>query len=251
MVGDRPLEDDVGLSEAGLEVAAAHRGLEADVGAHLGMDERSVRFERREGEGGDGQLLVGHVDGLRRVFRRVAVIGQHQRDGRAHTCDALTHQGPGIRHPDFDARRVPGHRGLAELALDVRRREHGVHAGLGERRGRVDCEQAGVGVRRAHEDGVQLARELDVVDETPGAAQEPRILAAREIRADEGPSGQGPFLGFAVPPGLPPGSSAATVPASPAAISSASSAARDRRRSRRRKNSAEAAAMKTAPITIL
>jgi hypothetical protein len=41
--------------------------------------------------------------------------------------------------------------------------QHGQHAGLGQRRRRVDSLDRGVRVRRAHEIGVGLSRDIDVV----------------------------------------------------------------------------------------
>jgi hypothetical protein len=63
--------------------------------------------------------------------------------------------------------------------LDVRHvltRDRGVDAGQGQGLGGVDAEYAGVSNRRAHHAHPQLPREVDVVDEASGPAQQSIVL---------------------------------------------------------------------------
>jgi hypothetical protein len=58
------------------------------------------------------------------------------------------------------------------------------HAGQGERGSVIDRADARVRVRRAHEGGVDLAGQADVVAEAPAAGDQTRILLARERLAE-------------------------------------------------------------------
>jgi hypothetical protein len=62
--------------------------------------------------------------------------------------------------------------------------QHREHAGQGERGGGIDRADARVRVRRAHEGGVDLAGQGDVVAEAPAAGDQARILLARERLAE-------------------------------------------------------------------
>ncbi len=84
----------------------------------------------------------------------------------------------------------PGESGRAvgafALQLELRRaelvggevalREHAEHARHGLRRRRIEPRYFRMRVRRAQQDGIGLARNVDVVDEPPAALQQPRVL---------------------------------------------------------------------------
>jgi hypothetical protein len=69
------------------------------------------------------------------------------------------------------------------MRQEVGQREDGPNAGERECRIPVDAADEGVGVRAPRESGVQQSREMNVVDETPGAAQERGILEPLYSRA--------------------------------------------------------------------
>ena len=62
--------------------------------------------------------------------------------------------------------------------------EDGDDAGRGGRRRRVDLADARMGVRRADENAVQGAGQLDVGDEAPAAEEKAAVLDAAQWRAD-------------------------------------------------------------------
>src|SRR5262245_39112460 len=68
--------------------------------------------------------------------------------------------------------------------------EHGDDARTSTRGRRVDRYNSGVGVGRAHEHGIRLIRQRDVVGVIAAPAHEAQILEARHRPADERPSGR-------------------------------------------------------------
>ena len=88
----------------------------------------------------------------------------------------------GLRH------RIVRDRGEA-FGLAVGPGEDAQHAGhrLGARR--IDPEDTGMRVRRAHHGGIDLALEAEIVGEPAPAGHEPRILVARERLADDAEHG--------------------------------------------------------------
>ena len=64
--------------------------------------------------------------------------------------------------------------------------EHGDYTRAATRGRRVDRHNAGVGVRRAHERGIALIRQREVVGVIAAPAHEPQILEPRHGAPDEG-----------------------------------------------------------------
>ena len=107
VVDDAALDDDVGLGEAGLEVAAAERPVVALVGPELLVDERRAFLERLLGVGDHRQRVVLDDDVLGRVDHRVAVIADHERDRVADVLDLVLGQRPVIGRVDRRLRAAP------------------------------------------------------------------------------------------------------------------------------------------------
>ena len=103
-------------------------------------------------------------------------------DGIADVAHALARQ--------QRARRGNGRRAVAALARAIARHvahavggqvgacEHGEDARSTRRRARVDPDDARVGVGRAHEHPVRLARHVEVVGVAAEAVEQPRVLDA-------------------------------------------------------------------------
>ena len=147
----------------------------------------------RAAPGFSGVAAVAHrgqdleVDGHRGggILREVAVVRDHHRDGLADIADLVARQRElRARRPD---RRI-GHQHRDLAGRHARRQivggEHRVHAGHRERRDGVDRADPGMGVRAAHEAGVQRAGKLDVVDEAAAPGEQRRIFEARDAGAE-------------------------------------------------------------------
>ena len=137
------------------------------------------RIERRAGVDDDRERLVLDVDQLQRVARRVAVVGDHERDLLALEADLVGREhrlrvaatASASRRASRASRSAPG--------------DDGVDLRVLERGGGVDRHDPGVGERAAQDRAVQHARQLHVVDERALAADEARVLlAAQATEAD-------------------------------------------------------------------
>ena len=187
MVDDPPLDDHVGLGEAGLEIAAAERPLADLVGPELLVHERPA-LERGLGVGHDRQRVVLDDDVLGRVDHAVAVVADHERDRIADVLDLALGEDPVVGRVDLDARRDPGHR-QAGLHVEVLVGVDGDDAVARHGRRRVDRDDLRVGLGRAHPRGPQLALKVDVVDVGALAGDQPRVLLAAQRPADVGGGG--------------------------------------------------------------
>ena len=183
MVDDATLDDDVGLGEAGLEVAAAKRPVAHLVGPELLVDQRRSVLERLLRIGDHRERVVLDDDVLGRVDDRVAVIADHERDRIADVLDLALGQHPVIGGVDLDAGRHPRHRQArlhVEILVGVDRDD--AVARLGRRR--VDRDDLGVRLGRAHPCPPQLADQVDVVDVARAAGDQPRVLLAAQGAPD-------------------------------------------------------------------
>ena len=139
-----------------LEVVADHRGVRREGGAYVD--------HRRQG-------VVLHVDQLERVARRVAVLGHHERDLLALEPDLV-----GGEH-GLHVVGQGGHPGQP-LSGQVGAGDDRLHLGVGQRGGRVDADDPGMGDGRAQDREVQHPGQLDVVDVAAHPADEARVLLA-------------------------------------------------------------------------
>ena len=121
----------------------------------------------------DRERLVLDLDQLERVARRVAVLGDDERDllalepdlvGREHRLDVGGH------------RRHPGQPRASQILAG----DHGFDHGVLQRRGGVDRQDLRVGERAAQDRPVQHARQRDVVEERALTADESSVLLARD-----------------------------------------------------------------------
>jgi hypothetical protein len=179
-------DDDVGVGEdaiglvlvAGLPVEDVVGGLALLVVA----DDRRVRIARLARVDDRRERVVLDIDELERVARRVAVVGDDERDLLALKAHFVGRQdGLGVvgqrRHP----REVQ--------ALEVLAGDDRAHLRMGECGRRVDRDDARVRERAAQHGAVEHAGQVDVVDVVALAADEARVLLALEA-----PEADGTFL---------------------------------------------------------
>ena len=174
-----PLDDHVRLREdalALLGVAGLPEGRSQVVGLVrlVVPDHRRVRVERLAGVDDRGQRVVLDVDQGQRVTRRVAVLGDHERDLLALEADLVAGQ-HGLRV--VGERRHPGE---AER-LEVLGGDHPVHLRVRERAGGVDRDDPRVRVRAAQHGAVEHPGKDDVVEVLPLPPDEARVLLALHV----------------------------------------------------------------------
>ena len=182
----------------GRDGARGGRGIAALPVVAAVVRDAGVQQRRAVGESGDG------VDDLRphRVFHRhrVGAIARRRRrrrdddrEGLTDVTDAIRRQriprrlreGRAVAAPDTAAPLGDERRDRPDAVGDeIAPGEHVEHAGDRPRRRRIDRHHVGVGVRRAHERGVDLTRRLEVVGVAAVAGQQTEILAPLDRRAD-------------------------------------------------------------------
>ncbi len=150
-------------------------------------DLRRVRRECRRGADRCRQRIVVDHDQLGGVLGEVAALRHHQHHGLADIAHPLAGERRKLRPRDgavADAGDAEGQR--VELAGDaadavggeILAGEDAEHARCLPRRCYVDCENTGVGVRRAHEMGVNFAGLATVIDEVSAPHEKARVLLA-------------------------------------------------------------------------
>ena len=176
------------LERARHGVAVARLGDEGDVARRFVPDDGGAGSRRIRGGGDARERLVVHDDPFGGVDGTLAAIGDDQRDRIADMPRAPTRQGR--------TRRREGGRAVPPLARTVGgqvphavgdelgRREHAVHAWHCTGGACVDGDDAGVGVRRAYEHRVELARQGHVVRVPATALDQPRVLHTPDRLAD-------------------------------------------------------------------
>ena len=196
-IGNQAVVDEVergdmgGAGEGGVgrrlvpEMPLEHRVLRRDL-MHL----RGARLARVPGHGDRRQHVVVDDDGLRRILGGGESVGDDHRHMVAHVAHLALREGRmrprlhrravlGMDHPAADqpADLVGGQ------ILAGEDRHHPRH---GRRGGLVDAVDRGMGVRRAEEVGVGLARTVDVVGVAALADEVAAVLAPLHGRADPG-----------------------------------------------------------------
>ena len=159
--------------EGAVRIAVAEVPVAHQVGADALVQDR-----RPLGEGGlgvhDGRAApVAHRHEVGPVLGAVAVRRHHDGDGLPDVADAVHRHGARV---DRDAQRR--HQALRDVE-EVAPGDHRDDARQGQRGGRVDGEEVGVGVGRPEDRGMQRARPgAEVVDVAAAPGQEGRVLDA-------------------------------------------------------------------------
>jgi hypothetical protein len=173
-VGDEPVVDEIELRHMpGAREGGIGRGLVAEMPLVAGVVARDIVD--------DGRALgqrVGHADRRRqhvvidddrlaRVFRLRVGVGDDDADMVADIAHLALRQRRMAARLHRRAVLVVDHPAADQPADlvggEIVAGQHGQHAGLGQRRRRVDSLDRGVRVRRTHEIGVGLSRDIDVV----------------------------------------------------------------------------------------
>ena len=129
------------------------------------------------------QRLVLDLDERLRVLGDVAAVGDDEGHHLSDVADFVDGEGP-LRAAVGQGRvRDQQRRGLVQLA-EIGGREHEMDAGHAAGGRRVDPGDPRVGVRAPERGRVKGAGGIHVVDEAAEALQEPRVLVARDARAD-------------------------------------------------------------------
>ena len=139
-------------------------GLERLARRHHGRARRIVDLDALGGVAGEIER-VGDDDGDRIADMQDAIDGDRRPMRQIHRAAVALLVG---RHRRHRAEPV----GLVVLAG-----QHRMHAGHLQRRARVDALDVGVGVRRAHDRGMELIGELEIVEIAPAPHQQARVLA--------------------------------------------------------------------------
>ena len=161
------------------------RDVDERVARGLGVHERGAVGERG-GVGDDRiELLVLDDGGLQPVLGGVRVAGDHDRDRLPDEADLVVGEHRHRGGHELVGRAVEQRGDVAEAEVgggergdDARHFPHVVE---------VDRDDPPVRHRAAHELGVQHPGQGDVVDEAATAGEQPRVLPARDRRADPGP----------------------------------------------------------------
>ena len=172
----------VRIGEAAVRIAGGKTLVRHQIVRQRVVHVRGARGERRLDAGHVRQLFV--IDP--HVFYGVIGNGAVGGDDAGDRVAVEAHLGggerlDGDRMQALDRRRDP--QWLRPLRQVVAGGDHH-HAWQGKRFGRVDGDDARVGVQRADEPGMQRAGDGEVVDETRGAGEEAAVLAARDVAAD-------------------------------------------------------------------
>ena len=190
-VGSDPVVGEVerdhlgGVREFGLGGrGVAQMPVEADVAGRLVPDlGGAVRHRGIQVSDGRPRLVVD-LDEQRRVLGLGPGLGDHHGDRIAGVAGRPLHQGRVGRRDHLRAVLVGDHPAAGDAAEVVGGRvlagQHGEHARRREGLAGVDRADLGVGVRRAHEHGMGLLRQRDVVGIPPLAHEEAAVLLAQD-----------------------------------------------------------------------
>ena len=182
---ERRLDHFVGFGKALVRLARLVLALEGEVVAELGMDHRraGVQCGLRIRDG--GQLLVLDRDQLARILGLRARLCHHGTHRLALPAGALDRDGVLRRRLDALQMRQhadPGRDDFGQFGAGDDRD----HAGRLLRRRRIDRDDAGVRMRRAHIRHMRHARQRDVADVLSPPLGEPRQVRPRHRAADIG-----------------------------------------------------------------
>ena len=159
-----------------------------DIVGGLVPDPRAARRGRRRGVRHRRQGVIVHVHALGGVLG----LGQRLRDHHRHRVADIAHAILAetlVRRGEHGGAVRPGalehHLHGAEAVLgEIGAGENGDHARHRARGGRLDGPDPGMGMRRAHDDQVRLAGQVDVVVEAALTLQQPRIVEAPDPLPD-------------------------------------------------------------------
>ena len=185
---ERRLHHDVGPGEAARDVANGARRHARHVVGPVVEDPRRPRCGGALDARGGRPRLPRHADGLGAVGRAVRIVG----DDDGHRLAHVAHHRLGDRLVVVRAhgRRRRERRNAGRALGQIARGEHGHDAGQPTRGARVDRAHMGVGVRAAHDGGVEQPLEADVIHVAAAAGEKTTIFLAKHASADGGGHGR-------------------------------------------------------------
>ena len=157
---EAPADDPVGAGEGGVGIADGDLEGRRQVVAEMRMQERGAW---RDGSLGDGTASIGGLDadGCRAIVGRRARLGKDRGDWLADVAHAAVRQD---RLRTWPQRRMPDH-GVNRSGTQVIQGDRVADTRDGARLGQLDRLQPRVRIFAAHEHGVQLAWQLEVLEE--------------------------------------------------------------------------------------
>ena len=168
-----------------VDLAGLVHALKAQVVAELGVDRRLRRLQRRLHVDHRRQRLVVDLDPGGGILGQRAGLGHHRSDRLADPGRALERQGQLRRRLHAFEVRQGRHPGIA-MRRQVRALEHAQHARDLERRGAVDRQDFGMGVRASDEGDMHHARQDHVVDVLAAPLHQLAGIGPRHRLADVG-----------------------------------------------------------------
>ena len=188
----------IGAGERGIDrrLFAPERGVDANVRGHLVPHGGALAFGRVRGVDHERQRVPRHAHRRDRVFRLSPGLGHDHRDGLAHMTRLVRRQQnvwtdedrAAVRGPELEIVTVRRHGtvrdGAEPLLGDVRAREDSEHAGHRPGLLALDCDDAGVRVRRADDRRVDQAGEREVVAIPSASSEQAVVFLAAERLAD-------------------------------------------------------------------
>ena len=177
------LDDGIGIGEGAVDLAGVKVALEGEVVAKLRVDDGRAGVERRRHVGHGLELRVGDLDLLGRVLGGSTRARNDGRDRLALPAGAVERDRVlrrRLQALEMRQHADPGRAHLRELGAG----HDGDDARRGFRRARIDAEDAGMGMGRAHEGDVAHARQHHVADVLPPPLHEAREVRARHRAAD-------------------------------------------------------------------
>ena len=176
-----------GGGERRLDVAIADVVFGEQIVVEMAMRDRRARRDRIAAVGNRGERAVVDFDQLRRVLGGVAALGDHHGDRLPDMANLVLRQDLPIQDMAVRGARQRGDQPPGgEMRRDLGMAQHRFHPRHRRRRRHVDACDFGMGEGAADEARVQHPRQIDIVHEPPGAAQQRRILKPLDRLADQG-----------------------------------------------------------------
>ena len=176
----------VGAGERGRAVAALRLDPVDDVASQGVVKNHRARLEGLSRVGDGRERLPVDVDQIERVFREIAALGEHERDGLADVANSIARERRLKTRGEARPRRQ-AHRNVPDR-LEIASGDDGRHSRQRAGALGVDRAESRVRVRRSQHRAVQHSREAHVAGVLPAAGEQSRILLAEDRRSDRRPT---------------------------------------------------------------
>ena len=171
-----------GGGERRLDIAIADLVFGEQIVVEMAMRDRRARGQRVAAIGDRGERAVVDFDQPGRVLGGVAAPGDHHGDRLPDMADLVLREDLPIQDMAVGRARQRGDQPAGgEMRGELGMAQHRLHPRHRRRRRGVDACDFGMGEGAADEARVQHPRQMDVVDEPPGAAQQRRVLKPLDL----------------------------------------------------------------------